>query len=262
VNGTFSCVSNQCLLSCESDADCCPYDPAKGIDERPKDSTGKVTCSYTTPGQCCPGQCFQQDPTQPGICQAPVSTENVYQLATNNYIAAGGSGYRVLQRNTTQVNTQILQRDSLIDFMRDGHACGYDISYQNESNLQPCSVDGDCTIPGSVCACPAHVSENNSGGVTSCSTAGSCDMSVGRCVRQACRDQVANFHNQLCSGLTGAALQQGDAGPDAATDAGGQLVACQTQLNACSIAGEECKTLACVDSTEGAVTDNRVVVLR
>ncbi len=102
----------------------------------------------TTPGACCPGQCFQSNPKQPGICQLPVAAgastgtsstqgagigggtlENVYQLATNNYIAKGGSGYRVLQRNTTQLNTGILQRDSLIDYMRQGHACGYSTIY-------------------------------------------------------------------------------------------------------------------------------------
>jgi 5'-nucleotidase len=255
--------ANGNAVSCTSDADCC-----SGVNK----PTG---CNYTTPGACCPGQCFQTDPTQPGVCQAPVETENVYQLATNNYIAQGGSGYRVLQRNTTQLNTQILQRDSLVDYMRQGHACGYNATmWDNESNLQPCSTDTDCSTPGFVCACPGHVKESAVGGTTTCTTLGSCDMSVGRCVRGDCRDGVANFHNQLCAGLPGNALNQADASAgdggdggsaakgDAGADASSPLVACQVSLNACSIAGEECKTLACVDSTEGAVTDNRVTVLR
>lgn len=34
-----------------------------------------------------------------------------YELATNNYIAHGGSGFKVLERNTTQVDTGISIRD-------------------------------------------------------------------------------------------------------------------------------------------------------
>jgi len=225
--------------TCSADADCCSPTAATG------DAGVVPGCTYTTPGACCPGQCFQSDPTKPGICQQPVATENVYQLATNNYIAAGGSGYRVLQRNTTQLNTQILQRDALIDYMRQGKACGYDTSNNNDVNLQQCSTDSECTTPGFVCACPSHVTLTSPGGTTTCTTSGSCDTSQGRCVRGDCRDQVAAFHNQLCGGTSGASL-----------------MACQTDLDACSIAGEECKTLACVDETEGAVTDNRVTVLR
>jgi 5'-nucleotidase/UDP-sugar diphosphatase len=36
----------------------------------------------------------------------------------------GGSGFRVLQRNTTQFDTQIQQRDALIDYIRAGPPCG------------------------------------------------------------------------------------------------------------------------------------------
>jgi len=129
--------------------------------------------------------------------------------------------------------------------MRQGHACGYDASYNNDVNLQACSGDTDCTVPGFVCACPAHVTLTTPGGTTTCTTTGSCDPSQGRCVRGDCRNLVAGFHNNLCSGTSGS-----------------QLLACQNDLNACSIAGEECKTLACVDTTEGAVTDNRVTVIR
>ena len=247
-------------VSCTTDGDCCDNTSANQ-NLKPKG------CQYTASGACCPGQCFQPDPTQPGTCQAPVATENVYQLATNNYIAAGGSGYRVLQRNTTQLNTNILQRDSLIDYMRQGNACGYSTTYNNDVNLQSCSTDDECVTPGFVCACPGHVNETNVGGTTTCTTAGSCDPTQGRCVRGDCRALVAAFHNQLCAGLPGGSTTS-DAGADggvseAGVDASGNpLVACQNDLNACSIAGEECKTLACVDQTEGAATDNRVTVIR
>lgn len=42
---------------------------------------------------------------------APLDPAGTYQLATNNYIAHGGSGFEVLERNTTQVDTGISIRD-------------------------------------------------------------------------------------------------------------------------------------------------------
>ena len=42
---------------------------------------------------------------------APLDPSGTYELATNNYIAHGGSGFEVLERNTTQVDTGISIRD-------------------------------------------------------------------------------------------------------------------------------------------------------
>lgn len=42
---------------------------------------------------------------------APLDPDGTYELATNNYIAHGGSGFEVLKRNTTQVDTGISIRD-------------------------------------------------------------------------------------------------------------------------------------------------------
>ncbi len=41
----------------------------------------------------------------------PLDANGTYELATNNYIAHGGSGFDVLERNTTQVDTGISIRD-------------------------------------------------------------------------------------------------------------------------------------------------------
>lgn len=41
----------------------------------------------------------------------PLDLNGTYELATNNYIAHGGSGFKVLERNTTQVDTGISIRD-------------------------------------------------------------------------------------------------------------------------------------------------------
>jgi 5'-nucleotidase len=44
-----------------------------------------------------------------------------YELATNNYIAHGGSGFEVLERNTTQVDTGISIRDVVMSAMIQHH---------------------------------------------------------------------------------------------------------------------------------------------
>lgn len=44
-----------------------------------------------------------------------LSPNGVYELCTNNYIARGGSGFKVLGRNTTFIDTGISLRDAVID---------------------------------------------------------------------------------------------------------------------------------------------------
>lgn len=43
----------------------------------------------------------------------PLDLDGTYELATNDYIAHGGSGFEVLERNTTQVDTGISIRDAV-----------------------------------------------------------------------------------------------------------------------------------------------------
>ncbi|MCC6806742.1 MAG: bifunctional metallophosphatase/5'-nucleotidase [Deltaproteobacteria bacterium] len=43
-----------------------------------------------------------------------------YKMATNNYIAAGGSGFQVLKRNTQKVDTGVSLRDAVVDYMQGG----------------------------------------------------------------------------------------------------------------------------------------------
>ena len=44
-------------------------------------------------------------------------------MAVNDYIAAGGSGFEVLKRNTSKQNTNVSLRDALVDFLRKQPAC-------------------------------------------------------------------------------------------------------------------------------------------
>jgi 5'-nucleotidase/UDP-sugar diphosphatase len=194
-------------------------------------------------GNVSPGIC-DKAPTAPmGRCQSLISPTNLYELATSNYLATGGSGFRVLQRNTTQFDTLIQQRDALIDYLRQGKPCGFKKGTPTAEGLKACSNDGDCASEGAfVCACPTHSADGQFMGAPACVTdKAGCDMSQGRCVLRTCRDDVANVHRERCLGSTDST--------------------CNADLNACSLAGEECKILSCVDKTVGNLTDNRVEML-
>jgi hypothetical protein len=80
-----------------------------------------------------------------------------------------------------------------------------------------------------------------SGNAAVCVSSGSCDKSVGRCVRQDCRDGVATYHQKQCAGSP-------------------NLTQCDTDLDSCSLGGEECKILSCVDTGVGAYVDNRITM--
>lgn len=53
-----------------------------------------------------------------GRCQMPISDNGVYELATNDYIAAGGSGFEVLAQNTTQYDTGIPIRTVVLEYLQ------------------------------------------------------------------------------------------------------------------------------------------------
>jgi 5'-nucleotidase len=226
--------------TCDTDADCAsPTDPSAIQCQPPP-----ANCPSGTEqnGQCVhAGQCFKAVLGQKGKCQSIIAKTNLYELATSNYLAGGGSGYRVLQRNTTQFDTLIQQRDALNDYLRQGKPCGYNKDAGTPEGLKACSVDADCGNSAFVCACPAHAHEE-AGTPLSCKSDGQCDPAAGRCVLAACRDQVADFHDRVCA-------------------ASPAVDRCKIDLNACSLAGEECKFLSCVDQTLGNLTDNRLEML-
>ncbi len=49
----------------------------------------------------------------------PLSPDGAYDMCTNNYMANGGSGFRVLKRNTTKTDTGIPIREAVIAYIRD-----------------------------------------------------------------------------------------------------------------------------------------------
>lgn len=195
-----------------------------------------VPGSKGPPGSCAKGEAGG------GLCLSLIKETNLYELATSNYLAGGGSGFRVLQRNTTQFDTKVQQRDALIDYMRQGKPCGYSKANGTPEGLKVCTADADCGDAAFVCACPGHVQETGAPLAPVCKTDGACEAGNGRCVRADCRDQVAQFHLTVCREAPNRDL-------------------CKTQVNACTLAGEECKILSCVDNALGARSDGRVEML-
>ncbi len=80
-------------------------------------------------GGCCPAG----ELCTPLGCGTPLTPLSSYTIAANDYIARGGSGFRVLQFNTTQFNTGIPLRDSVVDFLYINYpGCGSDLSDVSE----------------------------------------------------------------------------------------------------------------------------------
>ncbi len=93
------CVSNDPVCNARQDAAGQPHGPcAKNI--------------YI--GNACRGA----DGTFNNTTCKPLNPFEEYLVAVNDYIANGGSGFDVLQRNTTKFNTGISLRDSLTDYIR------------------------------------------------------------------------------------------------------------------------------------------------
>lgn len=202
---------------------------------------GVVTDAAGAPLKCasdaeCPGAGVGSCDVEANVCWQRIDEIAYYELATSNYLAGGGSGFRVLQRNTTQFDTQVQQRDALIDYIRAGTPCGAD----DAGNLLACSNDGECSGVGDgyVCACPGGVDEADV-----CTTnATACPGKSGQCVLGRCRDDVAAFQRETCLSAVSGAVQQD----------------CLNALAPCVSAGEQCKFLACVDRRIGNFSDGRL----
>jgi len=74
-------------------------------------------CNVCDPAQPDASCCDRPELGLPCKCQ-PLNPYGTYKVAVNDYIAAGGSGFLVLKRNTTKLNTGIQLRDALVDYLR------------------------------------------------------------------------------------------------------------------------------------------------
>jgi hypothetical protein len=69
------------------------------------------------------GRCWTHTATAVTITGKALKENETYRIAVNDYIARGGSGFLVLKRNTTRVETGISLRDSLVGFMQNFCTC-------------------------------------------------------------------------------------------------------------------------------------------
>jgi len=71
------------------------------------------------------GQIQSDQPVDPNNTPcAPLEKNGLYRVAVNNYIAAGGSGFVVLKRNTSQQDTGVSLRDALTVYLTNqGQTC-------------------------------------------------------------------------------------------------------------------------------------------
>lgn len=232
------CASNECDLSvgkCKAGA--CAQKIYIGRRETAKCKVD-ADCGDDQYGAC---DTYKTDAEGFGRCWQEIDPISSYELATSNYLAQGGSGFRVLRANTTQFDTLVQQRDALTDYIRKGRPCGWSQDNGTSDGLKACSVDADCGDAGKwACACVGNVSASGS----QCVTPGSCG-GEGRCVLRQCRDDLANFHRETCAG--------------GVTDQ--SRAECETKLNPCELGGEECKFLSCIDDKIGNYTDGRLMMV-
>jgi 5'-nucleotidase len=178
-----------------------------------------------------------------GRCLQEIDQAGSYELATSTYLAQGGSGFAVLKKNTTQLDTKVQQRDALIDWVRGGKPCGYDESNGTDDGLRACSVDADCAGLGAyVCACPEGAGENANG---QCTSTGACAPGNGRCVVAQCRQGVAQYYRALCENASTVKT----------------IASCTTSVTPCQLGGEQCKFLGCIDRNLGSFADGRVLMV-
>jgi 5'-nucleotidase / UDP-sugar diphosphatase len=173
---------------------------------------------------------YKPDANGNGRCWTEIDPIASYELATSNYLAQGGSGFRVLRANTTQFDTKVQQRDALTDYIQQGRPCGWDKANGTSDGLKACSVDSDCgDTTRFACACTGHAAAAGDG----------------TCVYRACRDDLASFHRRTCGSGQNAEVR----------------AICETKLNPCELGGEECKFLSCVDDKAGNYTDGRLLMV-
>jgi 5'-nucleotidase / UDP-sugar diphosphatase len=94
-----------------------PCEPAKNAADCPQEGR-----DGHAPWQCLQDQdgdrCYAHPATDVSINGSAINPHGMYRVAVNDYIAKGGSGFSVLKRNTTRIETGISLRDSLIGYMQ------------------------------------------------------------------------------------------------------------------------------------------------
>ncbi len=98
---------------CDAAEDCCQYRP----------ELCAADYKGTNAWQCNQGSCYAHPAEDIMMGGRALDLDASYKMATNDYIANGGSGFDVLRRNTTKVYTEIAMRDALTEYLRQFPNC-------------------------------------------------------------------------------------------------------------------------------------------
>ncbi|GMV41265.1 MAG: hypothetical protein AMXMBFR64_29810 [Myxococcales bacterium] len=115
------------------------------------------------------------------LCQeTPINPYGVYEMATNNYIAGGGSGFTVLKINNTQVDSGVPLRDAVQEEIIRSQRCIDDCRVDGQVQLEGCTTYGACMeslvkYRGQFCE---HIAETTPGELT---TPYHCAVDDGQC---------------------------------------------------------------------------------
>ncbi len=124
-----------------------PCDAAGDASDCPSDDrTGRSAWQcLVDPTSSSGGRCWAHAGTNITINGTALQLNETYRVAVNDYIARGGSGFLVLKRNTTRVETGIPLRDSLIGYMQNFCSCDEVLAQEKDANQnvigkkgQPC----------------------------------------------------------------------------------------------------------------------------
>ncbi len=94
--------------------ECTQIDPNRGPERAPWQCLADVNGG---------GRCWAHAGIDIQINGKPLDLNGTYKIAVNDYIAKGGSGFAVLKRNTSRIETGISLRDSLVGYMESFCTC-------------------------------------------------------------------------------------------------------------------------------------------
>ena len=166
------------------------------------------------------GQINPDVPVDPATTKCtPLSLDGLYRVAVNNYIAAGGSGFLVLQRNTSQQDTGVSLRDSLTVFLTqqgnkcDGVTTSQILDFTDTEMTTACKIGADCPSHSARAGSARRAPSSSAGATSRASTRRSRRTTVGsgRCSSEPAGAARARIHIRLHDDEPGA-------GVDAAED--------------------------------------------
>ena len=160
-----------------------------------------------------------------------------------NYLAAGGSGFRVLQRNTTQFDTQVQQRDALIDYIRAG---------------APCGADDDGKLGRTALELQARTRDCAERRARASSAPAPRRSSRARRARPIRRRAAASSGACVLAQVPQRRRRVPARRPATTRPSDASKKQCEAALSPCASAGEQCKFLACVDRRLGNFSDGRL----